>query len=511
MDLIMAPALWHLAVVGLLLAPDPIHAAPVPHALGSPKLRTAVVSAGSTLTSAPLRRLQPTPGGLLPKWPKFSANGDLSSVFTRWASWGLPCLVASAALYLLGCGRRKGSRPWLALSTGPAELDSVRERWRVKELDPRFTHLLVDIQTRAAARQPDEPQLADETRALLEGHGLDVSAILKAYPSLIATPTELIAQRIDNLTRLGLDVRAVVLAQPELLGAGEAMVTKTFEYLQARGFDIAKLLKRSLGPLRYTSNKLERTFQALESHGLDPVTVTMRHPPVMGFSEANITARVEYFRAVGFDYKRLLTAMPCLFAVGVPTLDKKIAVLHALGIDVVRAVRLVPGVLRLEAAGLESKIQVLRDLGLNPKLVVGRFPAVLMKSEQSCKDRVEYLRGLGLDVHKVVHGFPPVLGLGLENLQTKVTFLREEMQLPIEALNNCPTYFGYNLENRIMPRFRFLVYAGRKFANVGTVVTRSEARFACDVAWRSLAEYVEWKKHHYDPPRQKARPQTPDS
>lgn len=44
------------------------------------------------------------------------------------------------------------------------------------------------------------------------------------------------------------------------------------------------------------------------------------------------------------------------------------------------------------------------------------------------------------------------------------------------AFNNCPTYFGYNLENRIMPRFRFLVYAGRKFANVGTVVTRSEGR-----------------------------------
>eukprot|EP00667_Euglena_gracilis_P008769 EG_transcript_8890 len=487
----MTPVPWHLAVVGLLLAPDPIHAAPVPHALGSPKLRTAVVSAGSTrsITSAPLRRLQLTPCRPLPRGEIPPANSSFRSAPTPWAAWGLPCLLAGVALGLLGAGRPWTSRRWLALSAGPAEVDTGG------------AHLPVDIPNTASPRRSKRPQLTDETQALLEGHRLDVSALLKAYPSLVASPTELIARRIDNLTRLGLDARAAVQAEPKILGAGEAMVTETFVHLQARGFNVAKLLKRSPAPLCFTCNKLERTFRALEAHGLDPIVVATKCPSVVGLAEANIMARVEYLRDVGFDYKRLLTAVPAIFAISVPVLEQKISFLNGLNIDPIRAVCRMPGILTLQAATLERKVQLLRSLGLNPKLVVGRFPPVLMKSEHSIEERMEYLRRLGLDAHKVVHTYPPVLGLGLGNLKSKVSFLLEEMRLPIEVLNATPAYFGYNLETRIIPRYRFLVYTGRELPLLSRILTVSEARFACEVARRSLAEYLEWKQQHCGPPR----------
>ncbi|XP_078182176.1 uncharacterized protein LOC144575805 [Carex rostrata] len=148
---------------------------------------------------------------------------------------------------------------------------------------------------------------------------------------------------------------------------------------------------------------------------------------------------------------------------------------------------------------LNSRIHYLKSIGLSQKevtCVISKAPEVLKISEESLGRKMELLKSMGLsqdDVTCVIGKFPAMLHLSDELLGRKMEFLMKEVGCgKIDVVRN-PALFGYNMENRMVPRNivrKILMLKGLPVANL------SFATFAWPSNEKFVEKFVQPYEHH---------------
>jgi len=180
------------------------------------------------------------------------------------------------------------------------------------------------------------------------------------------------------------------------------------------------------------------------------------------------------------------------------TLTRRVEYLRSLGLkkEVVRTVvDLTPEILEESVeATLQKKVDVLKDWGLESEediaRIISKAPAFF---SADLSEHLNWLSSIGLDdeqVAKVVRNLPAVLIYSVPtNLAPKWEYLSNVMGGTVDDLVDIPSFFGYNLEQRIMPRFAFVGSKGlRDTLTVPEILNNTDKEF-CEATGLSYEEY----------------------
>lgn len=91
---------------------------------------------------------------------------------------------------------------------------------------------------------------------------------------------------------------------------------------------------------------------------------------------------------------------------------------------------------------------------------------------------------------------PQVIGRDIaRTLRPTIEFMTMDMGRSLEEINRNPVSLLCSLENRIKPRYRYMMaHRRRKDCGLGTLCTLPDERFAWLVAKQPTQHYIEWRK-----------------
>ena len=108
-----------------------------------------------------------------------------------------------------------------------------------------------------------------------------------------------------------------------------------------------------------------------------------------------------------------------------------------------------------------SKLEFLHGIGFGENDFAMKLLFNVHGSSCELQERFDFLLNEGIvfsKLCKMIVQAPKFLNQDLDNLKRKLDFLRHELGLSFDFVETFPTYFVYNLEKRIKPRYRFHVW-----------------------------------------------------
>ncbi|KAK4267857.1 hypothetical protein QN277_024585 [Acacia crassicarpa] len=154
------------------------------------------------------------------------------------------------------------------------------------------------------------------------------------------------------------------------------------------------------------------------------------------------------------------------------------------------------------------KLNFLHGLGFGENALTIDIAARLHGNRWELQKRSEFLLHLGFefsDLCIMVKRTPKILNQKTQVIDKKVKFFCQELGIPLKCLTPMATVLIYNLEDRIKPRHRFLMWLKEKSLlvekySIGTVISCSSNRFV-DLAYKiHPAAPKHWFEQFYIPP-----------
>ncbi|XP_074282610.1 transcription termination factor MTEF18, mitochondrial-like [Silene latifolia] len=108
-----------------------------------------------------------------------------------------------------------------------------------------------------------------------------------------------------------------------------------------------------------------------------------------------------------------------------------------------------------------SKLKFLHGIGFGENGLTVKLFASLQGSAGDLQERFDFLLSEGIEfskLFKMMSRTPKILNQEMGSLKKKLQFFVEEIDLPLNYLETFPSYFLYNLETRIKPRYKFHVW-----------------------------------------------------
>ncbi|KAJ7525351.1 hypothetical protein O6H91_17G046800 [Diphasiastrum complanatum] len=204
--------------------------------------------------------------------------------------------------------------------------------------------------------------------------------------------------------------------------------------------EIGMLVRRDPRLLtRNVEKSMRPTVEFLMELGVDRdgiATIIKKQPNLFGFSvQLSLKPKIEYLQDVGFG-----------------------------GIDLAKLLTVEPAVLTRSITDcLDSKVRVLQGLGFEMgSLILGRaLSFAYSTSIDYLEDRVKWFLSHGFsrkETFLILRCNPCLLRSKTTQLQKKVDYLVNTMQYPMKDVVIYPQFLSLSLENRIIPRYRVMVW-----------------------------------------------------
>jgi hypothetical protein len=236
----------------------------------------------------------------------------------------------------------------------------------------------------------------------------------------------------------------------------------------------------------------------LTQHGVDVEKVRRRCPAPLRYDVMRVEALLRFLSERHFDPAKTLNKYPQVLQMEPKVLASNLIFLQTLRIDLKKAVESCPMLLYLPTKTVQSKMAMWAQLGLNPETVLKRWPAMLTLSDDAIRRQVAFLQGLGLNAKRIVQRHPQVIGRSIEGtLRPTFDFITKDMGRSLEKIDRNPVSLLYSLENRIKPRYRYMMEHGiRKDYSLSTLLTCSDECFTWTIARQPVQHYHDWLKSH---------------
>jgi hypothetical protein len=159
-----------------------------------------------------------------------------------------------------------------------------------------------------------------------------------------------------------------------------------------------------------------------------------------------------------------------------------------------------PKILTFTKGHLEKRGRYLQRLGINDpermKKVIGKHWIILTYDLERMRDvkRQLGIRNIkGRDFTKVVERHPQIFSIDVQNnlIPTLDFYFRAFEATPQDIVNN-PSIIGYSLENRVIPRYNFLLAHRPKVLKetaLSTIIKSPDSKFVEMLARKTLKEY----------------------
>jgi len=255
----------------------------------------------------------------------------------------------------------------------------------------------------------------------------------------------------------------------------------------------------------------ENTTQLLQYHGVDTAknhntfrnilnydvprallsTSTIEGIPAISENRRNCRCptrdNIDIGKAVGRN-ARLLSRPP-------EVVSARLASLKALGIDAKKTIDAYPTVLNLLSQTVQEKLCFLSSLGFDANVLVFRSPGILTKSKQAIRICIAFLEDSGLDAMRIVNAQPSVLGYNIDRkVRPTIEFITKDMGRSVEEINRCPRCLAASLEQRLKPRYRYMMLHGkRNDLSLRTLAASIDELFVLVVSDQPLEHYRQWR------------------
>lgn len=137
---------------------------------------------------------------------------------------------------------------------------------------------------------------------------------------------------------------------------------------------------------------------------------------------------------------------------------------------------------------LNKKVAFIQQLGLRLETEAGlkAFCCWSISSTEVLSTRFDFLKSLGLSVEEVLHMVklqPNILHKAQATSQQKVDYLVNVLKRDVREMVKFPSYLGFSLENRIIPRFARITELKEqglleKEPSLATILSVSDPAFA---------------------------------
>uniref|UniRef100_A0A7S4CVP0 Uncharacterized protein n=1 Tax=Eutreptiella gymnastica TaxID=73025 RepID=A0A7S4CVP0_9EUGL len=267
------------------------------------------------------------------------------------------------------------------------------------------------------------------------------------------------------------------------------------------GVDMQTLILKYPAVQRYSVARVKEIAKCLTEFGVDVKRVVKREPRVVGFDPCRMRKTIAYLEELGLKVPKVVDGHPAVFGYSLQKMKGTVAYLESLGVNVPYVMNWHPAVFGLSLGNMKGTVAYLEELQVNIATVVNRRPEVFGISMENMKRTVTSLEKLGVDAPTVINTLPSIFGLRMEtNVCPKIHFVTERMGRSVAEINRFPPYLGYSLQQRILPRYEFLVHC-RGDANgvaLASMLTPADEVFARRVAGSTLEEYQRWKAESWD-------------
>ena len=332
--------------------------------------------------------------------------------------------------------------------------------------------------------------------------GVPLETLVTQHPPIQEYSAEKVRALAEYLTELGADPKTVVSQFPKFAGFTIARLKGTVAYLHGLGVNVSRLMDAQPVVFSLSLQNLRGCVEFLKDLGVDVPKIINDRPDILRYTNLkNLRSTVAYLQGLGVNVPKVVNRHPQVLGYSMQNLRQTVAYLEELQVDVPRAVNKLPAVFGLSLGNMKGTVAYLEELQVNIATVVNRRPEVFGISMENMKRTVTSLEKLGVDAPTVINTLPSIFGLRMEtNVCPKIHFVTERMGRSVAEINRFPPYLGYSLQQRILPRYEFLVHC-RGDANgvaLASMLTPADEVFARRVAGSTLEEYQRWKAESWD-------------
>mmetsp|Transcript_10837 Transcript_10837/g.33235 ORF Transcript_10837/g.33235 Transcript_10837/m.33235 type:complete len:464 (+) Transcript_10837:129-1520(+) len=330
----------------------------------------------------------------------------------------------------------------------------------------------------------------------------DVEPILQLlHASPFCLSEKQVARAIRNGPQLFFKSRSVFESRVQLLSElgveGDALATVVSQRPHTLWMDIANAKR----VIKYVREEVGVEEERSLTKFFSTVPQTLLEPP--GRLQQTVDWLVNEAGLARDKVAKVCAKWPQLFAYKPDTtLSKRLQFLRNVGLQkstIVKVIEASPNVTAMSIpAQLQKHLDKLNDLGMTKEQVdsvICCFPGFFTAHVDP---RLDFLRDIGADndlVSKIVCSNAGILFASVDsNLKPKWKYMCDTVGGSLDDIRELPTYFGYNLEERIMPRFAFCCARGIK-ASVKEMIGNSDEQFCRQVAKVSYEEYREFESH----------------
>eukprot|EP00667_Euglena_gracilis_P014171 EG_transcript_14662 len=321
-------------------------------------------------------------------------------------------------------------------------------------------------------------------QAHLAVYGVNMSKVLRCYPSVASYDVERVEQMTSYLAGLGVDVKRVLDRNADILGGKVDKYEQKVQMLRDSGINVVRVINMNPGALKRRIAALQGIMDAISRSGHSVAAVVDRNPNVLRCAVSSLSSILQPRRNTSLAQP---PASPL-------DNDPRVALLSSMGLDTNQLLRRGPKILFLSFEKMRSVVDYLTGLRVDVRKVVQRNPNVLGMRPDALQQRVQFLSEHGLDVVHSINTYPGILHTSVEGkLRPILTFIFHEIGLPLSELRNAGPIWGCSLEGRLRPRFLYLKSLGRPVGCLSNFVVHSDRRFTETIAKTDLAHYYAWR------------------
>ncbi|KAL5723948.1 hypothetical protein ACHQM5_007278 [Ranunculus cassubicifolius] len=255
-----------------------------------------------------------------------------------------------------------------------------------------------------------------------------------------------------------------------------------FQRLDGKGEDIGMLLLRYPEILSYDlENRMFSLVSFLKQFGMTELElndIVLKYPYVMGKNRLeNLPHSMKALNLHEWFFHKIINGNHHLLAdfdIGIP--DEDLELEYRSWREKIQNMK--------NYKHAKSKLSFLLGIGFGENLITIKAFQGLHGTGSELQERFNYLLELGIEFSKlckIINMHPKALNQAPEILEDKIDFLCNEIGSSVDYLEIFPGFLGFNLENRIKPRYRIHKWlteigAAREYS-ISSLVATSENAF----------------------------------
>jgi len=239
----------------------------------------------------------------------------------------------------------------------------------------------------------------------------------------------------------------------------------------------------------------ENTTQLLQYHGVDTAKNHNTFRNILNYDVQKTAGIVDVLTRDNIDIGKAVGRNARLLNRPPEVVSARLASLKALGIDAKKTIDAYPTVLNLLSQTVQEKLCFLSSLGFDANVLVFRSPGILTISKQAIRICIAFLEDSGLDAMRIVNAQPSVLGYNIDRkVRPTIEFITKDMGRSVEEINRCPRCLAASLEQRLKPRYRYMMLHGkRNDLSLRTLAASIDELFVLVVSDQPLEHYRQWR------------------